>query len=135
MKEVGRSKLSGSLCMTRSHLFFALCFPNESQQNVKASKYYEDMRIWFFTINSNFLTGDSEYLRLLLAEEKSRGFQFIKIPREYLVSNRTNLSERQTKDKIDFHISAKRGKKYKDIRGAGLEFKQFRQYRAGSAPR
>lgn len=100
-------------------------FPEESYQNVRASKYYIDKNIWFFTIPTNFLISDQNELKLLLAESNCEGFHFLKIPRDYLVSNRDQLSIRQTDDKIDFHICALSDKRFKDIRGEGLHLAQF----------
>ncbi|MDC9499700.1 MULTISPECIES: hypothetical protein [unclassified Pseudoalteromonas] len=100
-------------------------FPNESYQNVRASKYYLDKDIWFFTTPVDFLNSDQNELKLLLAEQDYKGFYFLKIPRDYLISNRNKLSIRQAGDKIDFHISALSDRRFKDIRGEGLNLAQF----------
>lgn len=100
-------------------------FPKESYQNVKASKYYTDKDIWFFTIPVGFLSSEQKELKLLLAEQDYKGFYFLKIPRDYLISNRNKLSIRQTGDKIDFHICALSDRRFKDIRGEGLNLAQF----------
>lgn len=100
-------------------------FPNESYQNVRASKYYSDKDIWFFTIPIDLLSSEQNELKLVLAEPDYKGFYFLKIPRDYLVSNRNKLSIRQTGDKIDFHICALLDRRFKDIRGEGLNLAQF----------
>jgi hypothetical protein len=105
--------------------WLSINFPDESYQNVRASKYYTDNDIWFFTIPFHFLASEQSELKLVLAEPDYVGFHFLKIPRNYLVSNRDKLSIRQTGDKIDFHISALSDKRFKDIRGEGLNLAQF----------
>ncbi len=103
-----------------------LCkFPDEPYQGIRASKYYQDKDVWFFTIPVDFLNSEQNDLKLLLAEPNYKGFHFLKIPRTYLVSNRDKLSIRQAGDKIDFHICAIPDRKFKDIRGKGLNLAQF----------
>jgi hypothetical protein len=109
----------------KAKLWLSNNFPEESYQNVRASKYYSDKDIWFFTIPIVFLSSEQNELRLLLAEPDYKGFHFLKIPRDYLVSNRDKLSIRQTGEKIDFHICALLDRRFKDIRGEGLNLAQF----------
>lgn len=99
--------------------------PEESYQSFRASKYYTDKDIWFFTIPIDFLSSEQNELKLLLAEPDYKNFHFLKVPRDYLVLNIDKLSIRQTGDKIDFHICALSERRFTDIRGEGLNLAQF----------
>ncbi|MCK8102397.1 hypothetical protein [Pseudoalteromonas sp. 2CM36K] len=99
-------------------------FPSEVFKGVRTSKYYQDKDIWFITIPKDLLENE-EYLKLALAEPDFVGFNYLKIPTEYLKRNLDKLSVRLSGDKIDFHINATSTNRYKDIRGQGLELKQF----------
>ncbi|WP_462174542.1 hypothetical protein [Pseudoalteromonas gelatinilytica] len=99
-------------------------FPSEPIKDVRTSKYYQDKDIWFITIPKDLLESN-EHLKLALAEPDFKNFNYLKIPTEFLKRNMNKLSVRLSGDKIDFHINATQTARYKDIRGQGLELKQF----------
>ena len=103
-------------------------YPADASNTFRASKYYP-RDIWFFTFPASYF--DSERpgnLSILLQyENELEKFYFLKVPFLFFRENREKFDIRQTGDKFDLHISAKRRNWLSCERSNNVSFRNFEQ--------
>jgi hypothetical protein len=104
-------------------------YPNELNSILRASKYYPEQGIWWFTFpTSYFDKKESGHIDILLQFEKEPDqFHYLKVPFDFLRNNQTKFDIRSSGGKFDLRISAKQGNWLIDERSEGVGFNEFEQ--------
>ena len=94
---------------------------------MRASKYYAEQELWFFTLPTSLLidTRPGHLVILLENEKTASAFHLLKVPFAFFRENRAKFDTRNEGDKFDMHISARRGSWMDDLRSKGVSFGQF----------
>ena len=103
--------------------------PADINNTLRASKYYPEKDIWFFTFPcSYFDPGKAGNLNILLQDEHNpEQFRFLKVPFSFFRDNRDKFDIRASGDKFDLHISAKRRNWLVCERSKNISFSKYEQ--------
>lgn len=103
--------------------------PADFSNELRASKYYSEKDIWFFTFPASYSeSGKTGNLNILLQFEKEPDqFHFLKVPFSFFKDNQERFDIRATGDKFDLHISAKKRNWLSCERSNGLSFSKYEQ--------
>lgn len=103
--------------------------PSEPLEPLRASKYYPQQDIWFFTFPSSYFDTDKyQFLNILLQfKDDINQFYYLKVPFSFFKLNKNKFDVRNTGKKFDLHISAKRHNWLVDERSQGVDFHEFEQ--------
>jgi hypothetical protein len=104
-------------------------YPADASNTFRASKYYPNRDIWFFTFPTFYFDlGKPGNLNVLLQyENEPEKFHFLKVPFSFFRENRDKFDIRQSGDKFDLHISAKKRNWLSCERSNYVSFKNFEQ--------
>jgi len=103
--------------------------PSDMSSTFRASKYYPEKDIWFFTFPASYFdSGKSGNLNILLQyENEPEEFYFLKVPFSFFRENERKFDIRSTGDKFDLHISAKKRNWLSCERSSNVNFGEYEQ--------
>jgi hypothetical protein len=103
--------------------------PTHIANKLRASKYYPEKDIWFFTFPSSYFdTGKPGHLNILLQYENNPElFHFLKVPFSFFRDNQDKFDIRTSGDKFDLHISAKKRNWLVCERSNNISFGKYEQ--------
>lgn len=103
--------------------------PADFSNTLRASKYYPEKDIWFFTFPITYFdsTKAGELNILLQYENISDQFYFLKVPFLFFRENKKKFDLRSAGDKFDLHISAKKRNWLTCERSKGVSFYKYEQ--------
>jgi hypothetical protein len=103
--------------------------PEEIINDFRASKFFPDKDIWFFTFPTDFFDS-SMYgsINLLLQDTINvNKFIFLKIPYSFFRKNKHKFKIRNSKDKFDLNISGKSHSWLQCQISRDIDFREFEQ--------
>ncbi len=85
-------------------------YPADTSNTLRASKYYPEKDIWFFTFPASYFdSGQSGNLNILLQyENELEKFHYLKVPFSFFRENREKFDIRKTGDKFDLQKGVNR---------------------------
>ena len=114
------TKERGRMWLRKNH-------PQESTSTLRVSKYFPEKEIWFFTFpTSYFESSKTGHINILCeSQPNSCDFKYLKVPYAFIRENQNKFNIRESGEKFDLHISAKRRNWLIDERSKNVSFKQF----------
>ena len=101
--------------------------PLENSNLLRASKYFADPQIWYFTFPEIFFEADMQGYLNILCETRTdpNQFHYLKVPFSFFRRNRDKFNIRKGGAKFDLHISAKANNWLIDERSNNVSFVPF----------
>ena len=103
-------------------------YPTETSNYLRTSKYFSDLKIWYFTFPTKFFEAGMEgYVNILCETRTDQDqFHYLKVPFSFFRENKDEFDIRESRDKFDLRISAKAGNWLTDERSiSNVSFRPF----------
>ena len=105
-------------------------FPNEIHSTTRASKFFPERELWFFTLPTTYFEmNENQFLNIVCEHESEKNnFHLLKIPFSFIKKNKGLFDTRKNGEAFDLHISARKTEKFIEKRSKGrVDFSYFKQ--------